>query len=571
MEAAEIFTMANEVSFEDLITNNESTCWKQRDLAQTHFFRVACKTFGPPKSRIRRIIAPPMEKLESETKDIGKETSAASRNILRSQGEWTRRIEEPGPTGRSVSDWILERKNLRAQLDSIGDVEKWLQGKPELTDLERRVRNKMVEKRSESQMARENTQDMDEERRESKSAQRRIITPIIRQPSPEALAILEYYLQQRRLRLVDLYNQTDKSKKKEISSQDLKSVRKEAKIPISDLQFDDLVISLGSKHPNHINYKELSVGRHSWWKKTRHERKKGSSINPAAVKCFLPPRDIQPEPSVSGALDSLMDSKRRSHQVNSVQSGSSKSQFLQVPPISLEEMRPLSYEDMEEIGKNYRERRRRAQSNTRLLEWLEQCRLVRTGNAAIDAHALPSTLGEEVAELVEQFRRQGLQEYHKILKLCKSFGVPLTETLLEQALLYPGDKLVCESQEHLQLRQPGTALRSNVKGESVGEASSPEAARTGKTVKNSPGTCDTPYPPEKYVKLVKRKVRGKKGGQTETLKCWTTFEQFKEMSGNLERRFPHCFYMADDDAFWPGQLLEKLRMYLAQVTTVSGS
>ncbi|XP_044158162.1 EF-hand calcium-binding domain-containing protein 12 [Bufo gargarizans] len=562
--------MAREVSFQDLTTDNGPTRWKERDLSQTWFFKVACRTFGPPKSRTRQIIAPPMEKLESGAEELSGETSAASRNVFKSQADRTRRTEEPSHAGRSIADWISERKKFRNQLDNMGDVERWLQGKPELTDLERRVRDKMAEgTQAGGPMSLGNTQDMDEERSVSKSAQRRVITPIIQQPSPEALAILDYYLNQRRLRLVDLYNQTDKSKKKEISSQDLKSVRKEAKIPISDMQFDDLVVSLGSKNPNHINYKELSVGRHLWWKKTRDERKNGVSVDSAAVRCFLPPGDVHPEPSPSETLDSLMDSKWRSRQVNSVQSDSSKSRFLQVPPVSLDEMRPLSYEDMEEIGKNYRERRRRAQSNTRLLEWLEQCRLVRTGNAAVDAHALPSTLGEEVAELVEQFRRQGLQQYHKILKLCQTYGVPLTETLLERALLYPGDKLVCESEEHLQLRQPGTALRSKDDGVNNGVTSSPEVTRTVKKWKNSSETYSGPYPPEKYVKRVKRKVRGKKNDRRETVECWTTFEQFEEMSRNLRHRFPHCFYTADDDAFWPGQLLEKLCIYLPKLTDAS--
>ncbi|XP_056384303.1 EF-hand calcium-binding domain-containing protein 12 isoform X2 [Hyla sarda] len=564
-------TMAKEVSFQDMRSNNESLRWKQRDMSQTRFFKVACRTFGPPKSRSRRIIAPSMEKLITDkTKE---ETSVTSTNIFRSQADWSRGTGEPGHAGRSISEQILERQNLRIQLDNMGDVGKWLQGKPELTNLERRVQTKMEERRTESQLSRENTQNMDEEYSVSKSAKHRVINPSIQQPSPEALAILDYYLHQKRIRLVDIYNQTNKSKKKEISSQDLKSVRKEANLPISDLQFDDLVVSLSNKYPNSINYKELSNGRHLWWKKTMHERKKGISVDPAAVKCFLPPSDAQHEPSTSGTPDSLKDYKWRSHQVSSLQSESSKSQFLQVPLVSMDEMRPLSYEDMEEIGKNYRERRRRAQSNTRLLEWLEQCRLVRTGNATVDAHSLPSTLGEEAAELVEQFRRQGLQQYHKILKLCKTYGVPLTEKLLEQALLYPGDKLVCESKEHLQLRQPGTGLRSkySIKGENNGATSSLERERRDKKLRNSSETCSGPYPPEKYVKWVKRKVRGKKNARMETLKCWTTFEQFEEMSRNLRHRFPHCFYTSDDNMFWPGQILEKLCIYLPKLSVTSKS
>ncbi|XP_077132843.1 EF-hand calcium-binding domain-containing protein 12 [Ranitomeya variabilis] len=578
--------MAKEVSFLDQTPNNGPTGWRERDLAQTRFFRAACRTFGPPKSRTRRIFAPSMEKLEAERQEFKGETNVDSRGLHKSQADGSRVMEEPSPAARSLSDWILDRKNLRSQVDNMGDVEKWLQGKSELTDLEKRVRKKMVERREESRASRDDTGDVDEEVSASKSAQRSRVTPSIQQPSPEALAIMADYLHQRRLRLVDLYNQTNKRKKKEISSHDLKSVRKEAMIPISDLQFDDLVVSLGIKHPNHVNYKELSVGRHLWWKNTRAERKSGGLVTHDKAQWFPPPGDARHEASVSVTLDGSFFSRCRSHPPHSAPSDSSKSHFLQVPPISLDEMRPLSYEDMEEIGKNYRERRRRAQSNTRLLEWLEQCRLVRSGNAAIDGHALPSTLGEEAAERVEKFRRQGLQQYYQILKLCQARGVPLTETLLERALLHPGDKLICESKEHLQLRQPGTALRPK---RTTRRATSPEAARTGKTMRSSPesgrifsaksedkeeevsriSVGEAPYPPQEYVKWVKRKVRGKKKDRTETLKCWTTFEEFEEMSRTLRHRFPHSFCTSDDNAFWPGQMLEKLRIYLPKVSDAS--
>ncbi|CAI9623876.1 unnamed protein product, partial [Staurois parvus] len=347
-------------------------------------------------------------------------------------------------------------------------------------------------------------------------------------------------------------------------------------IPISDLQFDDLVISLGNKRPNRINYKELCVGRHLWWKKNLGEPRRGVSVSPgtgASVKCFRPATDqksdsgeTKPSSALSVSLLSVGDTRTRSQVGRSDQSEGSKSQFLQVPPVNLEEMRPLSYEDMEVIGKNYRERKRRAKSNTRLLDWLDQCRLVRTGNAAVDAHSLPSTLEEESAELVEQFRRQGLQQYHKILKLCQAYNVPLTEELLEEALLYPGDKLVCESGDQLPLRQPGVGLSS--KDRFARKSSATKMSKGRHSVDEDPDSyprlCSGPYPPNTYVARVKTKVRGKQKAGTETLRCWTTLEQFQEMSGSLKRKFPHRFFTSDDNAFWPGQLVEKLRFYLPQ-------
>ncbi|XP_068108869.1 EF-hand calcium-binding domain-containing protein 12 [Hyperolius riggenbachi] len=569
--------MSKEVAFRD--SDHDIQRYKQRDLSQTLFFKVASRTFGPPKSRTRRIIAPPMEKAESDASNRTSVSLVGSHITTRSDHYWMLATKADIKDKQQVSDWISERKKLRAQLDGMGDLEKWFQGKPYLTALEARVQDKMADRCSKSQMSHHRTTEemsgSEGEHSILRSAQRSAVTPSIQQPLPDALAILDGYLHHQRLRLVDIYNQTDKRKKKAISSKDWKAVRKEADIPISDLQCDDLVISLSSKQPNRINYKELSVGRHLWWKKNMGQHRRGVSIGPArgtAVKGFRSTIDrksdcgeTKPSSALSSSLRSARDTQKEVSQGHSDHSESSKSQFLQVPPVSLEEMRPNSYEDMEEIGKNYRERKRRAKSNTRLLDWLEQCRLVRTGNAAVDAHSLPVTLGEESAELVDLYRRQELQQYHKILKLCHAYNVPLTEELLEQALLHPGDKLICESGEQLHLRQPGSALHSKdrfLEKSSVTAGGPTETSKREKVADRSPRECNGPYPPNSYVAWVKTKVRGKKKAGSDTLKCWTTFEQFQDMSGKLQRKFPHHFFTSDDNAFWPGQLVEKLRVYL---------
>ncbi|KAK6480836.1 hypothetical protein HHUSO_G18638 [Huso huso] len=115
-------------------------------------------------------------------------------------------------------------------------------------------------------------------------------------------------------------------------------------------------------------------------------------------------------------------------------------------------------EDMEDIGKWNRERRRRSESDTNSLVWREQCRLVRTGNAAVDSHALPSTLGGEDAEAVDRFRRSCFNIYMDTVQLCQRNSVPLcqrntmpqTVGPLEKGLLYPGDKLIARHRSNFQ-------------------------------------------------------------------------------------------------------------------------
>ncbi|XP_053544938.1 EF-hand calcium-binding domain-containing protein 12 [Bombina bombina] len=584
--------------------------YKQRDLSQTYFFKVASRTFGPPKSRRRCIIAPPMEncELREDTKIILQEIPS-NKTI----SDIEKATNQERDVRQERADWISERRKLRAQLDSMGDLKTWLQGKPLLTELETLILDRITEETPKSPVSQVTSQDMDTEHFYPKSPPCRRSTPSIRRPHPDALGILDHYLHRSRLRLVDLYNQTDKSKMKKISSQDLKAVRKEANMPISDLQFDDLVISLSKKNPNVINYKELSRGRDSWRKEKKEERKTHRSSKSVSFPQHLEDiRKVSTErplsPGISGSFDLLKDTRAESA---THYSESSRSQFLQVPPVNLEEKRPLTYEDMEEIGKMYRERRRRGMSNTRLLDWLEKCRVVRTGNTAVDGHSLPSTLGDEMGETVEQYRRQDLQQYYKILKLCQSYRVPLSEKLLERALLYPGDKLICDAGQHLNFRQPGrTPLQpeyiygrqqvaraeqdrrslytqsEDTRSSSIlsREPCTPDARVSQAQAKARDDTQDNhntgemfikpaqikeksgaPYPPNSYVRRVRAKVRGSKKAEPRTLNCWTTFEQFQEMSRNLKRRFPHIFLTTDYNAFWPGQVLDKLCIYLPKV------
>ena len=55
-----------------------------------------------------------------------------------------------------------------------------------------------------------------------------------------------------------------------------------------------------------------------------------------------------------------------------------------------------------------------------------------SGDATIDGHSAPSTLGGETGAMVDKFRQLKLKEYNDIVKLCKLNSVPLTEDLLKR-------------------------------------------------------------------------------------------------------------------------------------------
>ncbi|XP_069062420.1 EF-hand calcium-binding domain-containing protein 12 [Pleurodeles waltl] len=638
-----------EVSFEDGASKDEPSSlempkkYKERDLQKTHFFRIAARTFGPPKSRRRIIVAPPMEKLSLEDTQVTHPPEVGQRRqflppvcrveaLQRSEG---------GVSSDGIGHcraWISQRKKFRAELENFGNMEKWLRSKPLLTELEEKILDTLEAQHRAQQVTALPAQEEDLTSPEPKSSRGRSITPSIQRPCPEAFSILDRYLQDNRLRLVDLYNRTDKAKKKKISSSDLKAVRKEANIPLNDVQLDDLVIFLGSKDAESVNYKELAVGRRSWrqenpeWQHQLKKPKTGSSdpstnlvIQKGTSENISQPLGDIPKSAYSylGRSQGLTPVPP---ELQSNPSSAGRSGLLEPPPTKLEEGRPLTYEDMEEIGKMYRERRRRGKSRPK--EWVDQCRVVKSGNAAIDKHSMPSTLGSEHGDMVDRFRREVLLEYMDILQLCHKYSVPLSEELLEQALLYPGDKLLIDSKQLLRLKQPGTSLlsSSNVRPHLYPGARTSHLPPGTQISPLHPGTRTAPkthgrsrlsalpsgdetslsssdpfkkqpldgisggksrlhtsqkpdhkdpefsssYPPRKLTRKVKLQVRGKPPAEHSTLNCWTTFEEYQEMTKNLKRKFPHLCSVPHVNAFWPGHLLDKLRIYIPHMTPTPG-
>lgn len=64
------------------------------------------------------------------------------------------------------------------------------------------------------------------------------------------------------------------------------------------------------------------------------------------------------------------------------------------------------------------------------IQYLERCRLVRSGNKHFDEHCLPSTLQGEMRALVDMSRRDNFLVYLQCYKLCEYYGLPLTEDVL---------------------------------------------------------------------------------------------------------------------------------------------
>ena len=85
-------------------------------------------------------------------------------------------------------------------------------------------------------------------------------------PTSELVSVLDDYLKQRRIRLLDLFRCVDVSRSGSCSRQDFRYLLKQAKVPLTQAQVEQLADSLSvADHPDCVGYSQLAVAmnRHS--------------------------------------------------------------------------------------------------------------------------------------------------------------------------------------------------------------------------------------------------------------------------------------------------------------------
>ena len=85
--------------------------------------------------------------------------------------------------------------------------------------------------------------------------------PVINQPLPVALEIINEYLAKKRLRFYDLFVQADRDKDWKVSRDEFKDVMKRTGIPLKDSEIDQFIHALDKNHNDELEYKELAHGR----------------------------------------------------------------------------------------------------------------------------------------------------------------------------------------------------------------------------------------------------------------------------------------------------------------------
>ncbi|NXS51101.1 EFC12 protein, partial [Balaeniceps rex] len=413
--------------------------------------------------------------------------------------------------------WVQARRQFRKELDSLGDIEKWLAHKPSLSAQERRCWQRIKARRADRAAAvKSAVTDSLDVSTESSQPWKKGGIPLVCAPYPQALVTLHSLLHKQKLRMVDVFRKAGMDGRK-IKRADFIKVIKETKVPISDKDLEDVVIFLTSSKPgNFVSLEDVSDCQKQWLEMRKGQSQETSTAHfQKAATC---------PPSAGDAAKWMKP--------HAPPKPERKLIHLEVPPINTEpERRHLTYDEMEEIGKLSRERRRWEKNKDSPIERKEKCRMVRSGDGPVDDHCLPSTVGADLGQLVDRYRSNAVMSYLKSSELCKERNVLITEPTLQKGLLHPGDMIIREGEDIRKIRQPGGYY-------STGRADAPSPGSTSRS-----GTASGSQAKEAENRFVQRGL---------------------EISPLLLPRCRNKMQKSSDNNFWPGHLLDKLCLYFPE-------
>ncbi|NWX40969.1 EFC12 protein, partial [Steatornis caripensis] len=408
--------------------------------------------------------------------------------------------------------WFQGRRQFRTELESLEELEKWLTHKPFLSRQEKRCWQRIKACRADRRAAARSaeTDILNYAPPKSTQPRKKGEVPLVYAPYPQALVRLHDLLHKEKLSMVTVFERAGMGTRK-IRRADFIQVIKETKVPISDKDLEDVVIFLTSSKPgNFTSLQDLTECQKQWLKMC-----KGQSPETKAATC----KTATSPPSAGDTANEMKPHAPTKPERDLM--------YLEVPPVNTEpEQRHLTYDEMEEIGKLSRERRRREKNKDTPIEWKEKCRMVRSGDGCLDGHCLPTTVENDLGELLDQYRRNAVMSYLEISKLCRKHKVHISEAMLQRALLHPGDRIIKEGEDVRKIRQPG--------------------------VYYSTGRTDaSPSPVESSTSSL----------ETAPISIQETSQTSKETNRRVQRNKKQ---KPTHSNFWPGHLLDKLYLYFPE-------
>lgn len=228
---------------------------KVRDLQKSHDYRELVKKWGEPATR-KRIHYAGSVRLRSSEKEYNVEFKIEK---VKERDKNKTEIESFDKERNDLKSWVEKRKELRKQMNSLGLNSNWLANKSNKTDCEQRVYNRL----NDSKMREDSPEEEEISKVSNKprlSAAHVEMLPFLNSPLPIALAMIADYLQENRLRLLDLFKKVDKNKDWKMTKDELKYSLKQTGIPLTDMQLDELIYTVDIDNDDQISYKELARG-----------------------------------------------------------------------------------------------------------------------------------------------------------------------------------------------------------------------------------------------------------------------------------------------------------------------
>ncbi|CAG5135491.1 unnamed protein product [Candidula unifasciata] len=386
-------------NFDHIPTEKRLSLFKQRDLAHVKRYKTAVKIFGGPSKRTRVHIAPPMETLLKHRLGFYQEEFEPPSNLpmngqpkpppvrLETEETIVGKAEEEKAYVTHYNNLIAERKQLRSYLDNL---------LPDETYLARKINKSEIEKRVLAQYRAHRIQKLEEIRPTPKLHPG---IPYVAVTSLNGIQILDMFLSQNHMRLMDLFRRADKNKNQSLTRQEILSAVTQTDHPLTEADVDAMFVMLDADLKGKLSYQAFNKGLQLWHKQKRFTKSQteGKTKKALSIKNTLEGSEIRPTSSRAATASNL---RRKAHSKG---------------------LTPDKHTFFGELSG-----------------------VIKVGYKPIDDHCLESTLGGETADVVNQFRQDKLKEYFSIKKLFEQRGLPLTQKFLDRVTLYPGDQSLSE-------------------------------------------------------------------------------------------------------------------------------
>ncbi|GAB0200833.1 EF-hand calcium-binding domain-containing protein 12-like [Grus japonensis] len=293
-----------------------------------------------PERQLRRLEVPPVN-TKPERQNLSCDEMEETGKLSLSRRRWEKLSQEEEDSLRpteitsgieeglqTAEAWNQGRRQLRTELESFGDIEKWLRQKPSQNDQEKRYR----------------------ERPKARRADRRAVVQSAVTDSLDALVTPHNLLQKKKLRLVDVFKKAGMERRK-IKREDFIKVIKETKVPISDKDLEDAVIFLTSSKPGNFTSPQDLTECQKQWLEVRKGQSQESRTGVEAQFQKATCKTATCPPPAGGTAKGM---KPRAPTKPERQL-----RRLEVPPVNTKpERQNLSCDEMEETGKLSLSRRR---------------------------------------------------------------------------------------------------------------------------------------------------------------------------------------------------------------------